>query len=381
MQAWWQETTLLSIPLWNWLLSLCVTAGAFAVLLWIRAYIRNQLARRSATGSHAPWLLLLRAVAGTNAFALFALSVLIGVKMLELPPSWSAAVARLWFVAVVIQVASWAHAAIRFMLERYQERHPTTNQVALTLIGYALRTVLWAVAILAILDNLGINITAFVASLGIGGIAVALAAQVILGDLFASAAIGLDKPFEPGDFVVVGNIAGSIEHVGLKTTRIRSLGGEQIVCSNTELLKQTIQNYKRMELRRIAFRFVVAYGADDGQIQAIVQNLRKTIEGMELTRFDRAHLLQFVPRGLEFEVVYYVLSADYNVYMDLQQEINLAILRHLQGLGLEFGREEMRMHYPDTRAIPLEVQAPSGLFATGDGDTEGGSFSSGPEHR
>ncbi|HLV28512.1 MAG TPA: mechanosensitive ion channel domain-containing protein, partial [Burkholderiaceae bacterium] len=173
------------------------------------------------------------------------------------------------------------------------------------------------------------------------------------------------------------------EHVGLKTTRIRSLGGEQIVCSNTELLKQTIQNYKRMELRRIAFRFVVAYGADDSQIQAIVQNVRKTIEGMEHTRFDRAHLLQFVPRGLEFEVVYYVLSADYNVYMNLQQEINLAILRHLHSLGLEFGREEMRMHYPDTRAIPLEVQAHAGLFAVEDGDrdAERGNSSPSPEHR
>src|SRR5690606_15704245 len=333
------------IPLWNWLLSLCVTAGAFAVLLWIRAYIRKQLARRSAAGSHAPWLLLLRAVAGTNAFALFALSVLIGVKMLELPPSWSAAVARLWFVAVVIQVASWAHAAIRFMLERYQERHPTTNQVALTLIGYALPTVLWAVAILAILDNLGINITAFVASLGIGGIAVALAAQVILGDLFASAAIGLDKPFEPGDFVVVGNIAGSIEHVGLKTTRIRSLGGEQIVYSNTELLKQTIQNYKRMELRRIAFRFVVAYGAGAQQAEEIAHAVKALIDKEEGTRFDRAHLFQFTERGLEYEVVYYVLSADYNRSMDIQQAVNLGIMREVAARGQTFGRGEMRVYH------------------------------------
>src|SRR5690606_23170196 len=135
--------------------------------------------------------------------------------------------------------------------------------------------------------------------------AVALAAQVVLGDLFASAAIGLDKPFEPGDFVVVGNIAGTIEFVGLKPTRIRSLGGEQIVCSNTELLKQTIQNYKRMELRRVAFRFVVAYGATAEQVKAIDSAVREHIEKTEKAHFDRAHLLQFVERGLEFEVVYY----------------------------------------------------------------------------
>src|SRR5690606_35670128 len=233
------------------------------------------------------------------------------------------------------------------MLQRYRERHPTTNQVALTLIGYALRTVLWAVAALAILDNLGVNITAFVASLGIGGVAVALAAQVVLGDLFASAAIGLDKPFEVGDFIVVGNIAGSIEYVGLKTTRIRSLGGEQIVCSNTELLKQTIQNYKRMDLRRIAFKFVVAYGATAEQIQTITAAVRAHIERLEQAKFDRAHLLQFAERGLEFEVVYYVLSADYNVYMDIQQDIILAIMHVVHAQGLEFGRGEMRVHYPD----------------------------------
>ena len=364
MRDWWLETTILSIPLWNWVLSLSITVGVFLVLLWLRGYLRGRLSHRASdSGQSPPWMIILQAVARTNAFAIFALSLLIGVKMLDLPLTWSAAVSQLWFVAVVVQVASWVHAAINYMLERYQARHPTANGVTLTLIGYAARTVLWAVAILAILDNLGVNITAFVASLGIGGVAVALAAQVILGDLFASAAIGLDKPFESGDFIVVGDIAGTIEHVGLKTTRIRSLGGEQVVCSNTELLKQTIQNYKRMELRRVAFRFVVAYGASDEQVLAITRHVRAQIEGMEKTRYDRAHLLQFVERGLEFEVVYYVLSADYNVYMDIQQEINLAIMRRVQDEDLEFSRGEVRMHYSDPHPIPLQVlhgDGPSG---------------------
>ncbi|HLT98549.1 MAG TPA: mechanosensitive ion channel family protein [Burkholderiaceae bacterium] len=347
MKQWWLETTVLSIPLWNWVMMLAAVTGVLFVLLWIRSHLRARLAKKNAQDHLAVGGLFLRVVASTNFLALFALSVLLGVKLLELPVGWSIAIARLWFIAVVIQVAAWANTAINFMLQRYRERHPTTNQVALTLIGYALRTVLWAVAALAILDNLGVNITAFVASLGIGGVAVALAAQVVLGDLFASAAIGLDKPFEVGDFIVVGNIAGSIEYVGLKTTRIRSLGGEQIVCSNTELLKQTIQNYKRMDLRRIAFKFVVAYGATAEQIQTITAAVRAHIERMEQAKFDRAHLLQFAERGLEFEVVYYVLSADYNVYMDIQQDINLAIMNVVHAQGLEFGRGEMRVHYPD----------------------------------
>lgn len=344
MQDWWRDTAILSIPIWNWMLMLAATSVMLAALLWARGLLRRRLDRRASDAHASPAFLFLQVVASTNVLALFALSVLVCVKLLELPAGWSIAVARLWFIAAVIQVAAWLNTATGFMLQRYRDRHPTTNLVTLTLIGYALRTVLWTVAGLAILDNLGVNITAFVASLGIGGIAVALAAQVVLGDLFASAAIGLDKPFEVGDFVVVGNVAGTIEYVGLKTTRIRSLGGEQVVCSNTELLKQTIQNYKRMALRRVAFRFVVAYGATEQQVESITQAVRAHIESLELARFDRAHLLQFVERGLEFEVVYYVLSADYNVYMDMQQGINLAIMRAVHGQALEFGRGEMRVH-------------------------------------
>jgi len=359
MQQWWLETTVLSIPLWSWLMMLIAVIGILTALLWLRGRVRAWLSLHSAGEHRTPGAVVLRAVASTNVLALFALSLLIGVKLLELPPSWGTAIAQFWFVAVLIQVASCINTAIGFSLGRYRERHPTANLVTLTLIGYALRTILWAVAALAILDNLGVNITAFVASLGIGGVAVALAAQVVLGDLFASAAIGLDKPFEPGDFIVVGNIAGSIEHVGLKTTRIRSLGGEQIVCSNTELLKQTIQNYKRMDLRRIAFRFVVAYGARPEQVQAIDQAVRQHIERIELARFDRVHLLQFVERGLEFEVVYYALSADYNVYMDIQQDINLAIMRAVHAQGLEFGRGEMRVHaLPSTADESASAPAP-----------------------
>ena len=354
MQEWWLETTLLSVPLWSWLLAVVATALIFSTLLWLRGYVRRRVLPKT-EGKAGAWIMV-RAIASTNAFALFALSLLLGVKTLELPLNWSLAIAQLWFVAVVIQVASWLNMAIGYSLERYRERHPTTNLVALTLIGYALRTVLWAIAILAILDNMGVNITAFIASLGIGGVAVALAAQVVLGDLFASAAIGLDKPFEPGDFIVVGNIAGSIEHVGLKTTRIRSLGGEQIVCSNTELLKQTIQNYKRMDLRRIAFKFVIAYGATADQVQFIDREIKQYIDSLENARFDRAHLLQFVDRGLEFEVVYYVLSADYNVYMDIQQDINLRIMRAVHSQGLEFGRGELRVHRPPTAHEPEILQ-------------------------
>lgn len=347
MQAWWTDTTILSIPLWNWVVALAVTAIALLLLVSMRRFVRARLGRRNQDGRHRMWVteLLLRAVASTSAFALFVLAVLIGVKFLELPVAWRSGLSQLWFVAVVLQVAFWASSATTYAMGRYMDQRPDLNRVTMTIVAMALRAVLWVVAILAILDNMGVNITAFVASLGIGGVAVALAAQVVLSDLFASISIGLDKPFEPGDFIVVGGVAGSIEHVGLKTTRIRSLGGEQIVCSNTELLKQTIQNYKRMDLRRIAFRFTVAYGATAAQAEAVAGAVKDIINDIPGTRYDRAHLLQFSERGLEFEVVYYVLSADYNRYMDIQQKINLEIMRKLENQELHFGREEMRVRY------------------------------------
>src|SRR5690606_17300699 len=259
--------------------------------------------------------------------------------------SWSVAAAHLWFALAVLQIALWIDRAIGAGLVRTLVGRVGGRAVTAMLMALLLRIVLWTIVVLAMLDNLGVNITALVASLGIGGVAVALAVQTILSDLFASISIGLDKPFEVGDFIVFGSVAGSIEHIGLKTTRIRSLGGEQIVCSNTELLKQTIQNYKRMQLRRIAFRFTVAYGAGAQQAEEIAHAVKALIDKEEGTRFDRAHLFQFTERGLEYEVVYYVLSADYNRYMDIQQAVNLGIMREVAARGQTFGRGEMRVYH------------------------------------
>src|SRR5690554_4662873 len=346
MRDWWLETTVMSVPIWNWLLAITATVIIFFILTTLRRFIRGRAADHPEAPGGFFIRVLLRAVASTSYFALLALSILLGVKLLELPFSWQAGISQLWFVAVVLQVALWLSGAITYGLDRYLERRPDLNPVTITILGISARSVLWAVAVLAVLDNMGVNITAFVASLGIGGIAVALAAQVVLSDLFASVSIGLDKPFEPGDFIVVGGIAGSIEHVGLKTTRIRSLGGEQVVCSNTELLKQTIQNYKRMDLRRIAFRFNLAYATSIQNAQEMPAFVQTLITGIEDTRFDRAHLLQFGERGLEYEVVYYVLSADYNKYMDIQQTINFGIMQELERRGASFGWEEINVHRP-----------------------------------
>jgi small-conductance mechanosensitive channel len=187
-----------------------------------------------------------------------------------------------------------------------------------------------------------------VAGLGIGGIAVALAIQNILGDLFASLSIALDKPFVIGDFIIVDQLLGTVEHIGLKTTRIRSLSGEQIVFSNADLLNSRIRNYKRMYERRVVFSIGVTYQTPYEKLASIGTTLKEIIESQPDVRFDRAHFREYADSSLNYEVVYYVKSPDYNRYMDIQQAINLEIYRRFQDGGIEFAYPTRTLYLQDT---------------------------------
>jgi small-conductance mechanosensitive channel len=227
-----------------------------------------------------------------------------------------------------LQIALWLNFGINAWMRSYADRATTTTIV------FLVRLVIWLTLLLAILANVGINITAFVASLGIGGVAVALSLQNILSDLFASLSIALDKPFEIGDFIVVTDMTGTVEYIGVKTTRIRSLSGEQIVTSNTELLKRTIHNFKRMAERRAAFTFKIKYETSTDLVAALPTLIKEIIVKIPGTRFDRAHFKHFGDNALEFEVVYYVLSPDYNNYMDIQQSVNLELMHTCSTHGI-----------------------------------------------
>lgn len=200
-----------------------------------------------------------------------------------------------------------------------------------------LSIVIWSVGFVFLLDNLGFQISAVIAGLGIGGIAIALAAQTILGDLFSYFVIFFDRPFEIGDFIILPNdFMGAIEYIGIKTTRIRSLSGEQIVVSNTDLTNSRIRNYKRMERRRVVFKLGVIYQTTAKQLAEIASIVKKIIEEEPDTTFDRGHFQSYGDFSLNFEFVYYVLSGDYNKYMDIQQAINLKIYEEFEKRGLEF---------------------------------------------
>jgi small-conductance mechanosensitive channel len=215
------------------------------------------------------------------------------------------------------------------------------TSMALTFLG---RLVLWSVLLLVALDNVGVDINALITGLGIGGIAVALAAQNILGDLFASLSIMFDKPFVLGDFIVVGDLMGTVEKIGMKTTRVRALSGEQLIFSNNDLLSSRIRNLKRMQERRVVFTVGVTYQTPADKLERIPAMIREIIQAQQGTRFDRSHFLNWGDSALLIETVYWVQSPEFQVYADIHQQVNLAIYRRFENEGIEFAYPTRTVH-------------------------------------
>lgn len=283
----------------------------------------------------------------TRPWFIVAVALLAGAQVLSLPDRATTILDRLFALAVTLQAGLWLNAGLQGWLQGYLRRRreaDATGATTAAILGFVARLVLWSLVLLMMLDNLGVDVTALVASLGIGGIAVALAAQNILGDIFASLAIALDKPVVIGDFIVIGDVMGTVERVGLKTAHLRSLSGELIVLPNSDLLSSRIRNYKRMFQRRVLFGFGVTYQTPPEKLRAIPGTVQRIVEQDDLARFDRAHLSSFGASALEFEVVYFVKDPDYNKYMDVQQRINFALIDALAGAGVEFAYPTQTIH-------------------------------------
>ncbi len=346
ISEWFLTTLLLGVPMSQWALATAAALAAYLVMHSALRLARGRIRLNAETDATVRGLgqvrpTLAQMLDATNGLLLGVASVLVGLSLLDLPARWSDRIAQLWYVTVALQLALWGARLIDVLMQRQLMRHAAPGSspqatVSSTLIGWGLNTALWAVVALAVLSNLGFNITAFVASLGIGGIAIALAAQNILGDLFASIAIALDKPFEVGDSINNGSVNGTVEHVGMKTTRLRSPSGEQIVVSNTELLKGSLRNFKRMSTRRIEFTVGVSYDTTPEQAAAIPAVIRRVVEAQPDLVFDRAHFARLGESSLDYVVVYIMQTANYGQYMDNQQAINIGLMREFAALGVEF---------------------------------------------
>ncbi len=324
----------------SWMLALGLTLGVFLILITLKKIMKRRLGnlvKKSKIGLDDFFLPVLTQ---TKWFSLLAVGLLIGSQFVQLPleiQNWFGKGIR--FI-MALQVGFWGTGIISLYVERgvaarIQEDHgdDATTLDALGLIG---KIVLWVILSLIILDNLNVEISSLVTSLGIGGIAVALALQNILADLFASLSITLDKTFAIGDFVEVDDFEGTVEDIGLKSTRIRSLSGEEVIFSNMDLLNSRIRNYKRLEKRRISFSIGVIYGTPIEKLKIIPRMIEEIISPLENAQFDRAHFKNLNDYSLDFNVVYYVLVPEYASYLDIQQIINLEIYQRFELAGIEF---------------------------------------------
>jgi small-conductance mechanosensitive channel len=265
-------------------------------------------------------------------------AVYLSLKGLSLHPTLN----RLIDIFGVLLFTSLAIRISNIVLEnavRYywlKKRGEDLQDEGFSLLFPSVRIVVWTIGVIFFLENIGLNLSAVVASLGIGGVAIALASKGVLQDLFSYYSILLDRPFEIGDFIIVGEFSGTVESVGIKTTRITSSNGEQLIFSNTDLTTSRLKNFKHMEHRRGAFTIRVIYQTELEKLLQIPSIIQDIIEAIEQTRFDRAHFSSYGEFGLNFEVVYYVLSNDYKKYMDIQEQINLAIHIEFNQRGIEF---------------------------------------------
>ena len=334
--------TLLDNSLQQWLYALMLSVIVFFA---IRMVIRVGIARlaRLAKKTSTIWDdAVTDALAQTHRLFVIIIALSLGSMLLTFPERIQTLINSITSIALIFQGGLWLNHMGQFWLKQESQRRRKIDPATVTTvsaIGFVGRLVLWLVVMLLLLDNLGFDVTALVAGLGVGGIAVALAVQNILGDLFASLSIVLDKPFTVGDFLIIDEHLGSVENVGLKTTRIRSLSGEQLVFSNADLLKSRIRNYGRMFERRVVFKFGVTYQTPRDKLKQIPVIVREAIEEQDKIRFDRAHFQAYGDYALNFEIVYYVLGPEYNLYMDIQQAVILRIHER-------FEQEEIEFAYP-----------------------------------
>lgn len=239
-------------------------------------------------------------------------------------------------IYVVVSIDCVINYVIRTMIIKKEEREEEFRAPIISLLGIIAKIALWVIAFIFILSNLGYNVTTLVAGFGVGGLVIAFGLQKVLQDLFASFSIYIDRPFVPGDFIIIGNDLGMVKKIGIKSTRIQHLGGQELVVSNRELTDVRVHNYKRMEKRRIAFTFGVTYQTPTEKLKKIPEMVREIIANIETAEIDRVHFKQYGDFSLIFEVVYYVVTSDYAVYMDTQQKINLAIKEALEKKGIGF---------------------------------------------
>jgi small-conductance mechanosensitive channel len=360
----WQDILrfeFLGNPVIDWALATVIFLVSLTVLPLIKGFIGARKRRwtpQDRQQVHTAIELTTQLVGRTSRLFILAVALWLASRDLIFPPR----VERILTITIVmlfwLQVGLWAMSAVRFFIDLRRARSAGVDAAlagSMDVIVFTAALIIWAMVLLLALDNLGVQIKPLLAGLGIGGIAIALAVQTVLGDLLASVSIALDKPFGIGDFLTVGDYQGTVEHIGVKSTQLRSISGEQIIIANADIIKARVRNYGRMRERRTVFQFGVSYDTPPEALEAIPGEVRRIVEAQCDTRFDRCHFLTYGDTALQFELVYFVLKADFNTYADIQQTINLALLHKLRELNVKLAAPTRALVYIENPAGHIGV--------------------------
>ncbi|MCK5016989.1 MAG: mechanosensitive ion channel family protein [Candidatus Peribacteraceae bacterium] len=325
----------------NWIIAVILF---FVTVIILFVFLRIVVGHLKKISSKTKWKIddiLVSYIDGLGALIYFSVSLFVSTQHLSLPDPVLLTIKAIFYFALVYEVIKLIEdLSIKLLMLKLGKNGVEAKSLSSAL-GIIIRLVLWSVGFLLILSNLGVNVTSLIASLGIGGLAVSLALQPVFQDMFSSFSILLDKPFEEGDYIVYGEYAGNVKHIGLKTTRITALQGEEVVISNAELTGGKVQNFKKMKKRRIVFGFGVSYDTTSKQLKKILKIIKDIIKGDDLLKLDRVHFKEFGDSNLNFEVVYFIASSKYVDYMNSQQNMNFKIIE-------EFEKEGIEIAYPTT---------------------------------
>lgn len=348
-------TEFLGNTLSSYLLAIAIFVGGILLTLLVRSLILQRLKHWTKQTSTDLDDRLVRLIERPVTYLMYLGSLFISISNLDLHPILQETIRVVCVILATVLVIQLVGSLLEYAVRVYwtTRRSDAALEQSLSALIPSIRVVVWAIGVVFLLDNLGFDISAVVASLGIGGIAVAIAAQGILGDLFSYFSILFDRPFEIGDFLIVGDLVGTVEHIGIKTTRLRSLGGEQLVVANTDITGSRIQNFKRMARRRIVFNLGVTYETAQEKMRAIPGIIQSVIEGVEGVTFDRAHFLSFGDFSLDYEVVYYVETSDYAVFVEAQQQMNLGIKAAFEEQGIEFAYPTQLLYLTNVNGEPV----------------------------
>jgi len=341
------------------LLAGAIALAVFFLLRLVKSFMAGLLQRIGKDGQRAWASLSARTLNATNSLFLVVLAVYLGLLSSASPLGFKLFAQNVLLILLILQVAFWLRAFLDGLVSRkvaHDFEHGGALASAGKILTWLINTVVFSLALLLLLDNVGVDITTLIAGLGIGGIAIGLAAQGIFRDLFSALTILFDSPFRRGDFIQFADFLGEVEEIGLRSTRIRALTGEQVIIGNTNLLDKEIQNYGRMYRRRVQFTLGLIYQTSVEQLEKASSIIETAVRQQENVRFDRAHFTGFGTSALEFEIVYFVNSGDYNAYMDSHERILLEIARRFEAEGLRFAYPTRTLYLADPEGQPVSVR-------------------------